>query len=878
MNQPNGPFVFNVQGTIFVSPNVQRPPTPTELQHLDVVFSDPLLPTDALHLRYATNRFPYLAFTMPHTGFRSTILRPLNYTKDAMPVIMLGGRYCLPQPVAASWLELELNLRTMAAKLFARYCPLMPAYWEMFPFPSDYRYDQGRHTEDSMRRAAIRARKAFVPLMAMCSYAIAMSPKFNEPAPDWANYLATSGAHPRWLEELRRTPIVNFSSGRVGCVLRHDPACLFLERIPKFVEANVPVWLVWNNPSDYAGTHCEAYRPSTEAVAAAMISRHPGPRVALAPVPHPLRHLYLTGSSNARENTSTKPHDTFPANTRPDDDSPQLSALHDGHHTIDGADDRPPAPEPHSGQLEGESLDAFMNRRAALNEDRAKRETPLQRAYREQKVAHASTYPLPGRHGARVFEWEPEGKWWLRKAMPRGYVEEQWELIPRGHLRYDSFRDEWDFCELFDPSAELPLDEDHDDLLHDYFHGQDSWTPAMHETPLTRRVIDGAAPCDCPFGTTNLDADPVPQSSGAITQPESMDIVLCSRYGFCGPPGPPMPDAASWHFTRKTLSDVVSPWLWPEYQGQVNTFVRAAIVDNVPPHLWDLDPASQSPIMFFNTDIVVERVTNGPQIFYRIVPRRAPSSNDALWDLIVPDPITAVECIRRSHSSIGKAGLVQFFIETGRPFSTRMPIHPQPLTSTARRRGYLMPVPGERHHKYVPDALDFKGYERDRSAFLLSHRASAAIKEGGIVWRLAIEHLRFDELIAGPVDLPLAMYQCFDGESIGGWDDQLRDDELDLMCGVYRIFTSALPIPSMYTNRTANDNLQAREPSKRQMRLGGQRVLHGKTAACMWATGRPRAKNGSSAGCRAYEQEQRVLNLHPDGRTPSSCTSRPVRL
>lgn len=110
MNQHNGPFVFNVQGTIFVSPNVQRPPTPTELQKLDVDFSDTLLPTNALHLRYATNRFPYLGFTMPHAGFRSQILMPLNYTKSSMPVIMSGGQYCLPRPVAESWRELELNL------------------------------------------------------------------------------------------------------------------------------------------------------------------------------------------------------------------------------------------------------------------------------------------------------------------------------------------------------------------------------------------------------------------------------------------------------------------------------------------------------------------------------------------------------------------------------------------------------------------------------------------------------------------------------------------------------------------------------------------------------------------------------------------------
>lgn len=75
----------------------------------------------------------------------------------------------------------------------------------------------------------------------------------------------------------------------------------------------------------------------------------------------------------------------------------------------------------------GESLDVFMERHAAINEECVKHETPLQCAAREQKIAYAATYTLPGQHGARVLEWEVEGKWWLRKAIPRGYIEEQWE-------------------------------------------------------------------------------------------------------------------------------------------------------------------------------------------------------------------------------------------------------------------------------------------------------------------------------------------------------------------------------------------------------------------------------------------------------------------
>lgn len=769
METAKGPFVFAVDNDIYVSPNVQRPPTSTELQHLDVIFSDPLMPNDAMHLRYASNRFPYLAFTLPHARYQATILKPLAYTKYTLPIKMIGGQYCLEPKVAESWRELELNLRLLASKLFDRYCPWMPVEFEVFPFPGDYGYDKGRHTEDWMRRGAMRARKAFAPLMAMCSFAIAMTPNFTEEAPAWVEYLSKNGAHPRWLQELRRTSIVNLAKGigRVGCVLRPNPACQFMERIPKFILANVPVWLIWNNPKDYHGTSCAQYRPSQQAVQDAQRRPHQG-AACVAAAPRLFLHDNQPSPIEQHHETHIHTHHvaTFPS-------TPDI--------------EEPPLPEPHCGQIRGETVHEFMERRAQMNSQRERKETPDERRSRTQKIAAAEAYALPGRQGARVYEWVAHGKHWIRTALTRGYVEQQWELMAPGHLRYDSFRNEWDYCELFDPAAEATIDDDYDDLARDYLQGPDSSNEASPETPRSRRVIDGVAPRDSPFGTKNLDQEYVDaQSASELTKPEALDIVLGSRYGFCGASGPEVPDAASWHYTRKTLSDTESAWTWPEYQGQVHHFVRKVVLNDVPPHIWDLDPASARPVMFFNSDIVVERVTTGPRVFYRIVPLHPPAGEAPQWDLVVPDAITAVECLRRSHPTLGKAGLVQFFSQTGRPFFTRMPVHPQP---TPARVPHFLSSFAERHHEYSPDPLDYKGYERDRAVFLQSDRARAAIKEGGIVWRLAVDHLRLADVMAGPVDLPSAVYERFDGEAVGSCDDELTTDELNLMCGVYRIFT-----------------------------------------------------------------------------------------
>lgn len=39
------------------------------------------------------------------------------------------------------------------------------------------------------------------------------------------------------------------------------------------------------------------------------------------------------------------------------------------------------------------------------------------------------------------------------------------------------------------------------------------------------------------------------------------------------------------------------------------------------------------------------------------------------------------------------------------------------------------------------------------------------------------------------VDLSSTLYECFEGEHHGSWDDDLTQDELGLIYGVYKMFT-----------------------------------------------------------------------------------------
>lgn len=541
----------------------------------------------------------------------------------------------------------------------------------------------------------------------------------------------------------------------MGCVVR--PNNRFLEHIPKFVMANVPVWLLWNSVQDYAGTRCDPYRPSQDAVAAARGRTHHG----LSGSPAPFFTPADTVSATATLEQSL-PNDTATARLG-----------------------QPPEPEQGSGQRKGENLQGFMQRRAEIYALRAKTETAGEYQARMQRITAAEKHPLPGKKGAKVYEWELEGKYWTRKAMPRDYVTEQWQNMALAHLKYDSFANEWDYCELFDPSAEPPPEEDYDDLARDYF-SLDTGDDASHETPPTRRVVDTTGEC-IPFGMNNLEKAYQPSGNrGVFTAPEPLDVILRLRYGFRGHTIADVVDLTSWRHVCKTLSDTESPWQWPHLKSAVCEFVQFATSDaEIGQELWDV-----SEVGFFNDDLVVERVTNGSRVFYRLVPQHGHAQRDPKWDLLVQDAITAVECLRRSNPSLGKAQLANFFLQTGRPFSTRMPIIPAPPPALTPRLGpYSRGGLGERHIDYKPDVMDYKGYECDRAAFLTSDRARAALQEGGIVWRLAVEHVRFADVVEGPVDVASGLYKRFDGETVGGWDDKLTDDELDLICGVYKIFT-----------------------------------------------------------------------------------------
>lgn len=253
---------------ILISPNVDSPPQPEQLLHLDDPYCDPPLARDGYNLRLSNNRHPFLGFFMRrgHT-YPGRLMAPMRYSYKTFPVVPSGGEWRLSSDLVEEWQELENNLRAMTSFMFNKLEVLVPVDYMSFPLPHTYGYTMARATEASMRSAALKSRDAFAALMATCSWLLAM--KSSKPIAEAPWFLRLKQDQPKachWLDEFAESYLADFTTkvDRVGVVV--VPGCRFVEYIPKFVEANVPVWLLWDKPGDYNKTNCQQYQPPKDVV------------------------------------------------------------------------------------------------------------------------------------------------------------------------------------------------------------------------------------------------------------------------------------------------------------------------------------------------------------------------------------------------------------------------------------------------------------------------------------------------------------------------------------------------------------------------------------------------------------------------------------
>ncbi|KAK0185699.1 hypothetical protein F5146DRAFT_937387, partial [Armillaria mellea] len=99
---------------------------------------------------------------------------------------------------------------------------------------------------------------------------------------------------------------------------------------------------------------------------------------------------------------------------------------------------------------------------------------------------------------------------------------------------------------------------------------------------------------------------------------------------------------------------------------------------------------------------------------------------------------------------------------------------------------------GYRPANYKPDRLEFATYQALCRNFLTSQRGRAALLAGGILGHIAKDFISDDEVYPGPSHdiFKTGLSFVADGEMAPTfWDDALTDDEINLLCGVYKVDT-----------------------------------------------------------------------------------------
>ncbi|KAF8592427.1 hypothetical protein K439DRAFT_1610232 [Ramaria rubella] len=97
-----------------------------------------------------------------------------------------------------------------------------------------------------------------------------------------------------------------------------------------------------------------------------------------------------------------------------------------------------------------------------------------------------------------------------------------------------------------------------------------------------------------------------------------------------------------------------------------------------------------------------------------------------------------------------------------------------------------------RSPNYKPDMADYVAYTAARDDFFWLHRACAALLRGGIIWCLAIEALAALDVLEGPSLWGLIPGRWWE-DSSGAlfYDDDISTTEMNLVCGVYRVYTGS---------------------------------------------------------------------------------------
>ena len=420
---------------------------------------------------------------------------------------------------------------------------------------------------------------------------------------------------------------------------------------------------------------------------------------------------------------------------------------------------------------------------------------PKELAVYEQRLQKASSFARPTRP-TKVYLWKvagdidgdlPEDLYWLDVRVPVAAraVGEMWPIYPDSHKLYDARADEWDICpalapeddivdqELYDDYSDLPVvvslpggavkeSTFYDNELRFFYEDgeQFGYQPTFEAFTDVSRFRYGLIPEIVEFADIAYDkynAADIRRFFGLMLEDmdeETLEVIRPAS-----------------GFVHQMLHDPQAPW--------------------APGLIWDLEVScdhflptalSTSSILLYNHDI---------KDALHIEVRYASDLQDTWWSLFV-GKTTALELCRR-HGITRLEDAVSFLIRRGIRITLAWQPDPRDLVGVQLLEATPVYL-GWRRSGFRPDGWDYKEYEDQAHELLSQPRGCAAILRGRIVWRLTVELL--GEYCLREAGLGPSADAWRHGRKIYGkrgdpwYADSLSGYELDVICGVYKVYTS----------------------------------------------------------------------------------------
>ena len=743
----------------------------------------------------ASNSEPYLCAAPLIPYYAGAVIGGLSFSKNRVPIVKEGAQFRLDPTIASRWMVVEKILTDLAlALLRSGDTPYIPIDYKFPPSPRLSGYSEGFPSKVAARSAVRNSRDAFNPLIAHVTWAVithrymyrARNPNAEPKKLDegWSDVLRNKyHVEPAWIEDLKLTCTCDFKVSRVGLIVENPTEWAFSDRIPALVEANIPVWLIWNDLS------AEKNKLSW---------------------PSDLRPLGPTAMEvqSAREKAILTQDD-----------------LHQTALFIDNMDDD----ESGSSEELIPDFQQWLKSKQVFISAAFMRGSDNQRRRWSQIEASAEKIGCPAKKGATVYEWtRSDGGGYIRERVNRSSVEDVWKSYGEKQRWFNCIAEEWELCVDLDPT-DVPIDAGSESSDDDGPGAQYDTLYNMEE----RRADDNAA-------HVRLYVHPDSQTAAVLEVDDS--TVDLTQIGDCVPTIPDIPDEGGLGFDAFSLMSIrfgfsfaSGTLYWASQKKPLKlekalkiigdshrapllnfpTGLEAGFVQyvmqlvelgqdstnsiTVSDALCDMLSSNHRFLAHFTSTIRAKRafVEDKPLYFLDHM-----HDTDRDWHLAVWDPCAALQALRSNPASLNE--LVTSLVESRTPFLTLRELReahvgPQQNTFKRTKSGMFWASTrlglGIRPPGHVLGISDYKAYEITRNRLLENKRvARAAIKRGGILSRLTTTTVDGLVVLDGPSreDTPkddrVVLNVLIDDNLRIMYDDNISEQELTTVVGLYNIY------------------------------------------------------------------------------------------